>query len=468
MRISVFLISIFLFSTDFFAQECIIHGNAGTYAGDKLKLYQYSDYFTKTKIQIAESRVDSLGYFSFSVKSEKPFEAILDLDVFLGRIIIEPGKKIKIILPQKTIRSAADEINPFFRPMEFFVKTPESTDNITYAMSDFEKLYKNSSEKILKDPKHINSGQVELEITQIDEKTSSCTDSFFLEYKKLRFLDLRQFTYYKNKNAVLKKNFSEEKVLYNNPAYNSLIIQTFGSYLFETDADSIYDILQNNKNWYALNSFLSKNELYFNKEFREYMLAINLCNLFYKQASFQNDVLQVLKNALETELHPNTKQLISAFLKKSGITVIGNQAPGFVLYNQEKIQVSLADFRDYFVYIGFYTVDSYACQKDLLMLKELYKKNIEGLKFITVFKDDNHQRIIDYALKNECDWSILHCYGSDRILQDYKIAAYPTYFLIHPNGTLLLMSAPGPAEEFESLYFKAYQEWNRQQIRDEN
>jgi peroxiredoxin len=450
------------------AQECTIYGNAGTYSGDKLKLYKYSDYYSKTKIVISECTVDTAGYFTFTVKSDKVFEAILDLDVFLGRIMIEPGKKIKIILPQKQVRNAADEMNPFFKPMEFFVKTPESTDNITAAISAFEKLYDLSFEKIFKDPKHINSGQVEMEISDIDEKTSYCTDSFFIEYKKYRFLNLRQLSYYKNKPAVLQKNFSKEKVQYMNPAYNDLLNETFGSYIFEAKADSIYKYLQNKKNWVSLNSLLSMNEMYYAKDFREYLLAINLCNLFYRQAIYQNDILQIFKNAIDTDIHPITRALITNFLKKSGITVIGNQAPGFVLYNQDKEQISLADFRGWFVYLCFSNLESYACQKDLPLIKDLYKKNIDGLKIITLFKDDNHQRIIDYAVKNEYEWPVLHCYGSDRVLQDYKVAAYPSYFLIHPDGTLVLMPAPGPAEDFEAAYFKHYQEWKRQQIREGN
>jgi hypothetical protein len=468
MKHLVLFISILTIFLNLSGQECVIYGNAGTYAGDKLKLYRYSDNYTKTKLQIAESIVDSAGYFTFNVKSNETFEAIIDLDVFIGRIMIEPGKKIKIILPQKQVRSEADEMNPFFKPMEFFVKTPESIDNVTASMSNFEKLYDHSFEIIFKDPKHINSGLVEMEISAIDEKTSSCIDPFFVDYKKYRFLNLRQLSYYKNKTAVLEKNFSKEKVLYNNRAYTDLINDVFGGFIFETNADSAYKIMQNNKNWYDLNSAISQNQLYSEKEFRDYLLAVNLCNLFYKQAVYQNDIIQIFKEAIETDIHPNTKTLITNFLKKSGITVIGNQAPGFVLYNQEKEQVSLGDFRDNFVYLCFCSIDSYACQKDLLLIKDLYKKNIDGLKIVTIFKDNNHQKVIDYAAKNGYEWSVLHCYGSDRVLQDYKIAAYPTYFLIHPDGSLLLMPAPGPAEDFEAAYYKYYQEWKRQQIRDGN
>ena len=90
------------------------------------------------------------------------------------------------------------------------------------------------------------------------------------------------------------------------------------------------------------------------------------------------------------------------------------------------------------------------------------------MKILTVFIDDSHQDIIDLAKKNKFDWTILHCYDNDRILKDYKVMAYPTYYLIHPDGTLLMIPAPGPSEGFEAAFFQALQEYKREQIRNNN
>jgi thioredoxin-related protein len=38
------------------------------------------------------------------------------------------------------------------------------------------------------------------------------------------------------------------------------------------------------------------------------------------------------------------------------------------------------------------------------------------------------------------------------LLKQYKIKAYPTYYLIDPDGNFLFSPAPSPAENFESVF----------------
>ena len=126
------------------SQECTISGNAGTYSGYKIKVFKYSDYFTKTKKIIAEFPIDSTGSFSFKINSKEPFQAFFDLDVFIGKIIIEPGKHLKIVLPQKTNRHEADILNPYFVPMEFYIRILNDENSITSGFKMFNSMYNES------------------------------------------------------------------------------------------------------------------------------------------------------------------------------------------------------------------------------------------------------------------------------------------------------------------------------------
>jgi hypothetical protein len=40
------------------------------------------------------------------------------------------------------------------------------------------------------------------------------------------------------------------------------------------------------------------------------------------------------------------------------------------------------------------------------------------------------------------------------VLKEYDIRAFPTYFLIGPDGKLILSPAPSPSEDFESELFE--------------
>ena len=463
----IFFLSFFIYQSGL-SQECTISGNAGTYSGDIIKVYKYSDYITKTKKLITEFPVDSNGSFSFNIKSQEPFQILIDLDVFVGKIVIEPGKKFKIVLPRKTVRSDGDIMNPYFVPMEFYVRILNDDNCINSGLRILSSMYDESVKIIFKDPRHINSGLVEKEISNIDEKINHITNEFFINYKEYKFLHLRQLSYYKNKKAVIRNKFSSKDILYENPAYNLLLKDAFGTFLFETNGDTLYKIMGTSKDWKVLNKFLAKNELYYNKDFREYMLMLNLSVLFHKERSYQRSILRIFQTAQNSNINDHTLQAIKNFMKKSGNLIQGTRVSSFTLYDQNKQQISLSDFKGKFVYLCFFSKDSYTCQKDLILLDQFHKKEIDLLQIITIYKDPSHQNIIDLAKNNKYNWPILHCYDSDKILKDYDVVAYPTYYLIHPKGTLSLLPAPGPSENFEAEYFKAYQEWKRKQIRENN
>ncbi|MCD4793386.1 MAG: TlpA family protein disulfide reductase [Bacteroidales bacterium] len=466
-RILIFL-TVIIFSLDSYAEKCVISGNAATYSGDRLELFTYSDYITKTRIKIAGCIVAEDGYFVFEFNSDKTFQAFINLNVFLGKIIIEPGKKIEIVLPKKTVRNEADILNPYFKQIEFYIRVLNEDNNITNAINKFNRLYNESFDVIFKDPKHINSGLVEQELMKISDSLQHIDNKFFEDYKFYKFLHLRQLSYYKNKEAVIRKNYSSKDVLYDNPAYNDLLIEEFGTFMFEENGDTLYKILSTTKDWRSINNFLANNEKYNNKDFREYFLSLSLYKLFYRNNIYQRSIINILKTAGNSGINDHTKSIIRNILGKTETLIVGSPVLDFTIYNQYKESISLSDFSGDFIYLSFFTKDSYTCQKDIILLSQLQKKNIDLLTIITVFKDPNHQDIIDLSENNNYDWTILHCYDKDKILKDYKVVAYPTYYLIHPEGTLSLMPAPGPAEDFEAEYFKIYKEYQRKLTRDNN
>jgi len=63
---------------------------------------------------------------------------------------------------------------------------------------------------------------------------------------------------------------------------------------------------------------------------------------------------------------------------------------------------------------------------------------------------------------------ILHSDDGGKIIEEYNVYVFPTYFLINPEGRLSLISAPGPSEDFESTYFKIKQERKIKQMRKKN
>ncbi len=458
---------LFLFSAQ--GTNCVIHGNAGTYAGETLYLSTYSDYITKTKKNIAESKVDDEGYFSFTVESNECFEAFIDLDVFVGYIIVEPGKRFNVVLPQKTVRHHQDIMNPYFKPFEFYLRILNDDDNVTVVLKKFDALYAEVVRKIFKDPGHINPGLVETEIQSLDEKTAFCKNAFFADYKKYKFLELRLDAIYKNKKAVIRKNFNPEPVLFKNPAYNKLLKDKLGNVLLEAHGDEIMKMLSDNSGWNMMDRTLAKYDMCSNPEFREYYLFVNLYQEFYKNTIFKNNILDALYSSKEFIKNKHTLKAIENFLENAKNLIAGNASLDFRLSDIQTYMHSLSDFQGKFVYLGFYSTESYPCKKDILLLQSLAEKDKKMLKIILIFKEQSpliiKNFIEDAKLENIL---VLRADDNEKIIKEYNVKAFPTYYLINPEGKLSLISAPGPAEDFSAVYQKIRQGWRIKQMQKAN
>ena len=71
---------------------------------------------------------------------------------------------------------------------------------------------------------------------------------------------------------------------------------------------------------------------------------------------------------------------------------------------------------------------------------------------ITILIDEDRQAYIDFMEKYEPDWTVLHAGRVPTILLDYKLNNYPSYFLIGPDGKLIISPAKSPYDRFEKQY----------------
>lgn len=451
-----------------YSQEYCIFGNAATYTGDTLRMYKYSDNITKTKKYISKSYVDEKGNFSFSISEKDTTLAFIDLDVFVGKIILEPNHNLEIVLPKRTVRTERDRMNPYFKPYYFYVRILNEENNITSQIRHFDKLLNKAIKKTIKPNHQINSGLIEKEILQIEDSTKSYSNNFFSNYKKYKYLNYRYLSFYKNKKAIVRKNFATDFLSINNPAYSEMLEDNFGLFIFETNQNTLYKYLSSDYVWNAYMNYLSKDNMYKNKEFKEYFFLLNLFKLFYKNSTYQKSILKLLHSANNSNLSPKSRIIVNNFLDKVGRLIVGNPVSDFLLPDENGFETSLESFKGRFVYLSFYSKGNYACEKDIDLLNKLNKKKNELLDIITIYVDADEEYLKDLKEKKGYDWTFLKCNKTDKLLRDYNVAAYPTYFLINPQGTLLLLPTPSPAENFETAYFKIFQTWKRKQVRNGN
>ena len=244
-----------------------------------------------------------------------------------------------------------------------------------------------------------------------------------------------------------------------------MIDNIFGSIIFETNGSKLYEYLSADYGWNAYMNLLKKDNIYPNKEFREYIFLHNLFNLFYKKRTYQKAILKILHSAEKSKLSNVAQIVVKNFIDKTRFFIVGNPAKDFLLFDDSGFETSLNNFEDNFIYLSFYNNNNYACKKDISALNALSKKKMERLKIITIYANEGVSFIKKLKEENNYDWTFLRCDEDDSILEDYKIVSYPSYYLINPEGKLSLKPAPSPSENFENAYMKIFLEWKRKKIR---
>ena len=133
----------------------------------------------------------------------------------------------------------------------------------------------------------------------------------------------------------------------------------------------------------------------------------------------------------------------------------GYKPADFALYDSDSNLVRLSDFQEAYVYLNFCNSFSYYCVKEYEYLKVLAQR-MEGknLKIVTILVDDSYSMMKDLVGNNNYPWTFLHFSNQPEVLDSYYIQSYPAYFLIGPQGEMLLAPAPSPMENFQNTFLR--------------
>ena len=125
-----FLPSLPVFST-------VVEGKDAEYAGKKLNFFRYADPVTKEKKPVFSLKFDAEGNFSRDIDIETTTFVFCDFGIYRGMLFLEPQKKLTLLFPPFRTKSFADQKNPFFEPVSFWIAT-KSKDHLNDQVSAFD------------------------------------------------------------------------------------------------------------------------------------------------------------------------------------------------------------------------------------------------------------------------------------------------------------------------------------------
>lgn len=446
-----------------------ISGKSLEYAGVRITIEYQSNIITRERSQLLSFVVKPDGTFKSSFILANTTRLYLSLGKTEGLIILQPKGNYEIALPPYVALEDADKMNPFFTPDPVplaIIKGDQDNLNRNIALFDdeFNDVYVTNIHKLFKKE---NEAPIKTIIQRFDSVYPS-TNEWFVQYKHFTYHKLYDLTFQRRKEYVIDKFFKNAPFLPSNNAYIEAFNATFYRYFALKFNSTTSDVLK--KAWTSrsidsISLALKNSTMLVEDKLREAVILKNLYDAYYSNLYNKNEILMLVAQA---ETHFTTsinKAWAITILTEIKQLQVGTPAPNFELQSLNDKSINLRKYKGKFVYLNFVHTLNFACKKDLLALVAIQNITKKDLQIVSIVTDKDIIKAKAFVKTNKLDWDFLNVHSQESMLTDYKIKALPTYFLIDPEGKLILSPAPGPEENFLGTFQEQAKAYRNKELR---
>ncbi|PIP53782.1 MAG: hypothetical protein COX07_08840 [Bacteroidetes bacterium CG23_combo_of_CG06-09_8_20_14_all_32_9] len=472
-RFAVGLILLFFFFTSqLFAQSTYISFNQNSYTGDSIFILTKADFISNKTDTLYCGKVNESGNFECKVNTGKTISVFIPLDFFRLTFYIEPGKTYKLQFPSRKKLSVADELNPFFEPVEIIPEI-EGSDSceLNSLINCFDKEYDIFlAKKFIKTYYIAKKSFTDSAIYVIEKKFIWAQNPYFKTYMKYKISKLKFMAYERDNNFIIKYNFNNNSLYLNNTAYMDMFNCVFAHYFSVSATKSwgagILEDIAKAKSPAALKQTFKNNPALSNDTLIDMIILKGLHDAFYdinttEYKSFpRKQLLMTLDSMTICAKTPELKQIAKNIQQKVNFMISSSNAPSFALLNQDSVRINLSELRGKYLYINFTDLRSYSCANELSLLKTISEKFAQNLDVVTIFCNGSVSATREFCNKNSYKWIFLTPENTKQIVKTYNVIALPSYFLIDPYGKIILSPAPSPDANFEHTFISILRKRN--------
>lgn len=437
-----------------------VFGTANDYAGSEIIFYHYQERITYMKEEVFRLKVDENGNFEANFGIDRITYIFAEFGVYYVYFYAEPDGNYELMLPEYFERTEGDLLNPYFEPteMQLGIKNMKNTD-LNYLIMDFD-YYFNRYYDLKHEDLYVSGLKTDVDtfINNINARYKKYDNPYFQQYRRYRIAALKNMvTKQDYESALVYSYYSNKEILYDNPAYmdlfNSIYHNYFDNYLVTAGGPDLYRVITYGHSISLLHRLIGSNPKHKNKQFRELVILKGINDAFANDNLQWLPLLLTLDSLYITTEYPIHQQIAQNIADNSLTMAKGTVALPFELPDSMGNKMSLADFRGKYLYLQFANTQSYSSAAEFDVLKRVYNRYKGLCLFVTILTDTDKEKAKKFISDNSLGWTFLFAEINDKVLTDYKVKAFPTYYLIDPYGMLVMSPAPSPAENFEKYLF---------------
>lgn len=465
------LFIVFLLPTQWVSADTIptfLYGNDTAYKNAIIKATCLSDYISKTPQIVGVDTVNANGDFKIILNLTETKLVSLDLGLYEGVLYIEPGTQYEIVLPDYEPKTMGEVLNPFFQPTQIFLGIKNVKDqDLNYLIADFDFVYQEHLERnyyrLFKAPV---KSDVDSIVMAINANFDSIENDYYNMYRYYKLSWLRYMSYMRDYRYIIREMYNDKPVGYYNVAYMDLFNQVFNNYFTfyanTSEGARIYSDVAYAKSPKYIGESLENTMVLSNDTLKELVMLKGLHDAYYSRDFPEKSLTITLDSIAALTTIEHHRQIAENIKAKVFKARQGQPVPPFDLRDSKGIYRKSSDFLANYIYLNFCSVESFTCQQDFELLKMLHNKHKGEFRIISICIDDDFNKAREYFKENGYEWMLLSCKDQMSLIDDFKVKAYPTYFLVNPKGKLNMSPASGPSENFEWHFFKTLQAKKRE------
>jgi len=267
-------------------------------------------------------------------------------------------------------------------------------------------------------------------------------------------------------DSVMMKYFATRPVEMGNAKYQELFRTMFTNFL-KREAQSVESQkiipLVDSGDWKGLVTYFTGKG--YHASFAELAILKGLNDGFYSSFFDKKGILANLKHAEAEATNAQYRQMAKEISSRLTEVMAGSVAPEFSLPDTTGQTTTLNSFHGRYVYLNFFRNDNNESLEELKLLKNVQQRFQQVLTVVSISMNDDFSAAKQLWKKNRYNWPLLNASGNTKLADIYRIKDFPTYYLIGPDGKLLISPAPAVSRGFEAAFVRVFRDTENQRKR---
>jgi len=455
---SVFLLV--LTQLTLYAQETKITIETGRKTDEKIVFFTYYEPFYQLQdtLFVVPAGVNEDAFY---LNLEKTTCLYAEYGPYECYFFAEPGREYRVKLPDISGIKKGYGNNPLYNKAGYHLELKYSDtvvkEDLNEAIRTFNKLYEPFYDRQML--RFFNSEKAMAKLDSfklaLPEYDSLSDPEYYETYVVLKLAELA-FTAKRYTTAeMIDRFFMNRPVAFNNPPYRKLFKLLFADYFDYlrrvNDFEKIYTGFTRISFQY-MREYLKKDKLLQNDTLMETILLHEIYNAYYSGDYEKRRMVAFADSVFQATAIPEIKSTAAYLLNVFTWLQPGYEAPGFELV-RGKDTLNPENLRGIHVLIGFLQPGQMSSLQEFEILKYFNSRHSEYLKILAIVPGDSAAVCRFFPQVKGMENIIIPVDPDSRVLKDYRVKMYPTFYLIDNEGTMRLSPCPLPSEGLEQKLF---------------